>query len=151
MSAPAPGHALPAEIPPTSALARSFPPVTGILMASLGLVVVGGIYMATEFPDRPPLGLPTVLLVAGALLTVVALVLTARVSDFAWRRFRVVFGWALLAYVVQAGMIGYAFVHNGAEGAPLVVLIGMLVVFAVDVPFMIAFTSARYATPPASA
>ena len=141
-------HELPTEIPPTSALARPFPPIAGLLMGSLALIVAGGIYMAAKFSKRPPLALPIALLAGGVVLALVALVLTARVEGFAWSRFKVVFGWTLLAYVVQAGLIGYAFVHNGAEGEPLAVLIGMLVMFALDVPFLVAFTAARYATPP---
>ena len=55
--------------------------------------------------------------------------------------------WALLAYVVIAGMIEYAFVHNQASGAPLLVLSLMLVMFALDVPLSIGFTVARFQEP----
>jgi len=139
------------ETPPTGALARRFPPVAQLVMASLALAIIGAIYMASKFPRRPPLALPTTLVVASALVALVAFVLMARVRDFAWPRFRLVFGWALLAYAVQAGMIEYALVKNDARGAPLAVFTLMLVMFALDVPFLIAFTSARYATPPTPA
>ena len=68
----------------------------------------------------------------------------ARVRDFAWDTFLLVGRWALLAYVIQAGMIEYAFVHNHASGAPLVVVTLMLVMFAITIPTVIAFTVARY-------
>jgi len=136
------------EGPASSALARKFPPIAELVIGSLALVIVGGIYMASKFPRRPPLALPIALLAGSVVLCLVAAGLTARLHDFAWERFRVVFGWALLAYIVQAGMIAYAFVHNNASGAPLVVIALLLVMFALDVPFVIAFTSARYASPP---
>ena len=103
--------------------------------------------MAGHFPRRPPLAVPIALLAAAAALLLLDVVLIARLRDFAWARFMQVLRWALLAYVLQAGMIGYAFVHNHASGNPLVVLIGLLVMFAIDVPVIIAFTVARYQTP----
>ena len=58
-----------------------------------------------------------------------------------------VFRWALLAYVISAGMIGFAFVKDHVRGAPLAVVFVMLVIFALDVPLIIAFTVARYSSP----
>jgi len=139
------------EAPASSALARKFPPIAEFVIGSLALVIVGGIYMASKFPRRPPLALPIALLAGSIVLCLVAAVMTARLHDFAWARFRLVFGWALLAYVFQAGMIEYAFVHNNASGAPLAVITLLLVMFALDVPFVIAFTAARYSSPPAPA
>jgi hypothetical protein len=46
-------------------------------------------------------------------------------------------------------MIEFAFVRNHTRGAPLAVVTGMLVVFALDVPFLIATTVARYEDSPA--
>ena len=62
-----------------------------------------------------------------------------------------VFRWGLLAYVISAGMIGFAFVHDHTRGAPLALVTVMLVIFALDVPLIIAFTVARYSSPPHSA
>jgi hypothetical protein len=73
--------------------------------------------------------------------------LLTRIDDFAWPRFMQVGKWALLAYLVIAGMIEYAFVHNQASGAPLLVLSLMLVMFALDVPLSISFTVARFQEP----
>lgn len=46
--------------------------------------------------------------------------------------------------IVAAGMIEFAFVRNHTRGAPLAVVTGMLVVFGLDVPFLIATTVAPY-------
>jgi hypothetical protein len=44
-------------------------------------------------------------------------------------------------------MIGFAFIKDHVRGAPLAVVFAMLVIFALDVPLIIAFTVARYASP----
>ena len=61
-----------------------------------------------------------------------------------WRRFVEVGRWALLAYAITAGLIEFSFVRNHLSGGPLVVLTLSLVVYAVHVPVLIAFTVARY-------
>jgi hypothetical protein len=123
---------------------RTFPPIVPIAVLSLICVVAGGIILASYVPRRPPLGVPIALLVLSVLFLLAALVLLARIREFAWRRFFQVGGWALLAYVISSGMIEFAFVRNHTRGAPLVVVTAMLVVFALDVPLNIAFTVARY-------
>jgi hypothetical protein len=121
------------------------PPVTQIGMLSLALIVAGGIYLAAHLPQHVTLAPAIVLLTASALLLAGNLAALARVEGFPWARFFAVARWALLAYVVIAGMIEYAFLRDGLSGGPLVVLTLSLVVFAVHVPVLIGFTVARYA------
>ena len=130
-----------------SALSRRFPPVAGLTTVSLGLVVIGGILMASYAPRRPPLGVPVAITAVSAALLLVSGYLTSRLRPFDWDRFFLVFRWALLAYVISAGMIGFAFVKDHVRGAPLAVVLVMLVIFALDVPLIIAFTVARYSSP----
>ena len=85
------------------------------------------------------------LLVLSALLLVGNVVVLLRVPGFARGRFFGVAKWALVAYVITAGMIEYTFLRNGLSGGPLVVLTLSLVVYAVHVPMLIGFTVARYA------
>jgi hypothetical protein len=87
------------------------------------------------------------LLAGSAILFAVSLLLLARDPGFAWPVFLGVARWALLAYLVIAGMIEFAFIHNHAGGAPLLVLSMMLLMFALDVPLSIGFTVARFAQP----
>jgi hypothetical protein len=134
-----------------SAAVRRFPPVAGLAIVSLALVVVGGILMASYVPRRPPLGPPAALAAVAAALLLVSVFLLTRLQDFAWNRFRTVFRWALLAYVISAAMIGFAFVRDHTRGAPLALVLVMLVMFAVDVPLIIGFTVARYSSPPHAA
>ncbi len=124
------------------------PPVAQLAIVSLALVVIGGILMASYVPRRPPLAVPTALTVVSAALLLSGGYLASRLRPFAWDRFFLVFRWALLAYVISAGMIGFAFVRDHTRGAPLAVVLVMLVIFALDVPLIIAFTVARYAAPP---
>ena len=123
---------------------RTLPPVTQLGMASLALIVAGGIYLAAHLPAQVPLTPAVILLSASALLLAVNLALLSRVRDFAWRRFVAVGKWALLAYAITAGLIEFAFLRDGMSGAPLIVLTLSIVVYAVHVPVLIAFTVARY-------
>jgi hypothetical protein len=121
------------------------PPVTQIGMASLALIVAGGIYLSAHLPNKVPLAPAVILLALSALLLAGNLVAIRRIEGFAWGRFVDVAKWALLAYAITAGLIEYAFVRNDLTGGPLVVLTLSLVVYAVHVPMLIGFTVARYA------
>ena len=126
---------------------RRLPPVAELAIVSLALVVVGGILMASYVPRRPPLAAPIALTAVSAALLLSGGYLASRLRPFAWDRFFLVFRWALLAYVISAGMIGFAFIRDHTRGAPLAVVLVMLVIFALDVPLIIAFTVARYTAP----
>jgi hypothetical protein len=126
---------------------RRLPPVTQIGMASLALIVAGGIYLSAHLPKHVPLGPAVALLVLSALLLAGNLFLLTRVEGFAWERFFAVAKWSLLAYAVTAGLILYAFLRDHLSGGPLVVLTLSLVIFAVHVPTLIGFTVARYYDP----
>ena len=123
---------------------RRYPPFTQIGMVSLALIVIGGIYLASHIPQHVPLGLPIALLIASAVLVAVNLALLTRVPGFAWPRFFQVGKWALLAYLFTAGLIEFAFLQNHVKGGPLAILTLSLLVYAVQVPALIAFTVARY-------
>ena len=123
---------------------QKFPKAVETVTVSLAAVVVGGVWFGSHAPRRPPLALPTVLLIIAAALLVAGIVMITRVAGFSWDTFVRVGRWALLAYIIAAGMIEFAFVRNHTRGAPLAVVTGMLVVFALDVPFLIATTVARY-------
>ena len=127
---------------------RRLPPIAQLTVCSLALVVIGGILMASSVPRQPPLAVPAALAAVSALLELTSGFLLSRLEQFAWPRFFLAFRWALLAYVISAGMIGFAFVRDHTRGAPLALVIVMLVIFALDVPVVIAFTVARYSSPP---
>ena len=126
---------------------QRLPPVTQLGMASLALIVAGGIYLASHIPGDVPLAPAVVLLALSALLLAANLIAVLRVRDFNRRRFFSVAKWALLAYAINAGLIEYAFVRNHLSGGPLIVLTLSLAIFAIHVPTLIAFTVARYDSP----
>jgi hypothetical protein len=125
----------------------ALPPVTQIGMASLGLIVAGGIYLSWHLPEHVPLAPAVILLALSALLLVGNLAALSRVRGFAWARFFQVARWAMLAYAVTAGLIEFAFLEDHLNGGPLVVLTLSLLVYAVHVPMLIGFTVARYELP----
>jgi hypothetical protein len=127
---------------------RRLPPIAQLTVCSLALVVIGGILMASYVPRQPPLAVPAALTAVSGVLILTSGFLLSRLEQFAWPRFFLAFRWALLAYVISAGMIGFAFVRDHTRGAPLALVIVMLVIFALDVPVVIAFTVARYSSPP---
>jgi hypothetical protein len=130
----------------TPAAARRLPPVTQIAIATMALIVVGGITMASRLPS-PPLPLLIGLLAAATVLLGANLVLLSRLRDFAWRQFFTVARWTALAYLVMYGMLEFTFIYDKVPGSTLTVLTLMLLVIAIDVPMLFGFTVARYADP----
>lgn len=129
-------------------LERRLPPVAELFVLSVALMLSSGVYLAAHLPHPPPLGPAVVLVAAGATATVVAIALLSRIQPFAWGTFFLVARWALLAYVVIAGLLGFVFVLDHTRGTTLDVLLASLIVFAFDVPAVIAFTVARYEAAP---
>ena len=126
---------------------RRLPPVAELAVTSLALMLAGGVYLAARLPKPPPLGPAVGLLAGGAFLSALAALMLARIRPFAWRTFFLVGKWALAAYVVIAGLLAFVFIFDGTRGAILVVLVLTLLVFAVDVPLIVAFTVARHDHP----
>jgi hypothetical protein len=123
---------------------RRLPPVTEVAIASMALIVIGGIWIASHLPKHVPLAPAVALLAASAALVGVNVVSLLRVPGFNWGAFFLVAKWAGLAYAITAGMLLYVFVKDGTSGGQLVVLTLSLVVYAVHVPLLIGFTVARY-------
>jgi hypothetical protein len=123
---------------------RKVPPVTALWMLSLALIAGGVSYLAAYLPKRAPLGPAAGLLVGAAVVLGAGVVLLARQREFAWGRFRQVAGWTLLAYIVIAGMIEYAFIYDHTHGSVLVVMTLMLLVFTLAPPLLVGFTVARF-------
>lgn len=126
---------------------RPLPPVTQLAMASMALIVAGGIYLSAHLPQHVPLGPAVALLAASALLFLANVISLTRVRDFAWDRFFAVGKWSLLGYLIISGMIEYVFLRNHVRGGTLIVLTLSLAVFALHVPMLVGFTVARYAEP----
>ena len=125
----------------------NYPPFTQVGMASLALIVAGGIYLSSHLPQHVPLAPAIILLVISGGLVAYNLSSLTRVDGFAWPRFFQVARWAGLAYLFTAGMIEYAFLRDHVSGGPLVILTLSLLVYALQVPTLIAFTVARFAGP----
>jgi len=127
-------------------LNKPFPKAVELVSLSLACSMVGGIWLGSHASPKAEhsLTLPTVLLIAGAVLLAVGVLMVTRVKGFAWSTWVRVAKWALLAYVIESSLILYAFIHNQVRGSTLGVVIGLIALFAIDVPFLIATTVARY-------
>jgi hypothetical protein len=79
---------------------------------------------------------------ARVVLAAANLVALRRVRGFTWDRFFLVVRCALLAYLVIAGMLAYVFVVNDIRGGMLLVSSLMLLMYAVGIPVILAFTVA---------
>lgn len=123
---------------------RKLPPVSELAVATLALVVIGGTYIAAHIPDDVPLLLPTVLAVVATVLLAVNLYLTSTLKPFAWRVFRQVFGWSLAGYGVIAALLIFVFVRDDIPGDVMTYLAAMLIIFAINIPLLFAFSVARY-------
>ena len=120
------------------------PPVAAIATVTLGLCAVAAIVIAGDAPHRPPMALVWALIGLAAVLLVANIAAVARKRSFAWGSFFLVGRWSLLAYVVIAGMIEYAFIHDGMPEPQLAAMSTVLALFAVDVPLLLAFSVARH-------
>lgn len=126
---------------------RRLPPVVPLALAALIVVITGGTDLAAYLPRRAPLAPAVAALAVAAALLLAAVAALSRLRDFAWRVFARVGGWTLAAYTVIAGMLEYVFVLDHTPGTLLIVLTLMLVIFAVDIPLLLAFSVARYQPP----
>lgn len=123
---------------------RRLPPVDWLGAAALICVVTGGIWLASVMPGGGSLAPGVVLLCVAAVLIVAAVVLMARIPDFAWGTFRTVAGYGFLAYLVLASVVAFAFVLDDLSGNALLVMVAVLGAFAVVVPLLLGFGVARY-------
>lgn len=122
----------------------TLPPVARLATLTLALVVAGGIIMAAQYGRSPSLVAPVALTIAAGVVLVANVVVLSRIKAFAWDVFFRVFGWALLAYLVFAGILEFVFVYDHTPGRQLALFSAMLALFAVDVPMLLAFSVARY-------
>ena len=120
------------------------PPVMPIAILTLALVVSGGVTVAAQYGRAAHLTVPSVLMGVAAALLVANAVLLARIGEFAWPVFFRVLGWALLAYLVIAGILEYVFVYDHTPARLLTLFSALLLLFAVDVPLMLAYSVARW-------
>ena len=120
------------------------PPIMPVAIATLVFVVAGGIVVAAQYGRRANLTIPTVLLAIAVVLLLANVVQLLRIRQFAWPVFYRVLGWALLAYVVIAGILEFVFVYDHTPARLLVLFSAMLVLFALDVPLMLSYSVARW-------
>jgi len=121
-----------------------------VMLCGVGAIVTAFVaigFLAAYLPRSAPLGPPTGLLVASAVLTVAGIALLTRRPGFAWDVFRSVARWILVLTLIFAAMAEYVFAYDKTRGAPLVVMTIVLVLAAINVPVVIGFSVARHTRP----
>jgi len=136
--------------PPDEIDARQaeLPPVARLAAVTLTLVVAGGIYMAAQIGHPATLVPAVILAIAAGLVLLANLIVLSRIKAFAWNKFFQVFGWALVVYLVIAGILEYVFIFDHTPARQLVLFSVMLAMFAIDVPLLLGFSVARYQPVP---
>ncbi|HEX3460806.1 MAG TPA: hypothetical protein VHT49_07865 [Acidimicrobiales bacterium] len=146
MSVEAQGTGPPAD--EIDARQAELPPVARLATVTLTLVVAGGIYMAAQIGHPATLVPAVILAIAAGLVLLANLMVLSRIKRFAWNKFFQVFGWALVVYLVIAGILEYVFVLDHTPARQLVLFSVMLAMFAIDVPLILGFSVARYQPVP---
>jgi hypothetical protein len=129
---------------------RKLPPVAQLCVLSMAMVIVGGIYLAAHLPRHVSIAPSLGLLIGAGTLLVTNVFIVSRLRPFSWRSFFLVGRWSGLAYLLIAGMLEFIFVFDHTHGATLVVITLSLLVFAIDIPLLLAFSVARYQKSSAS-
>jgi hypothetical protein len=132
------------EVGVTTVYNRQLPPISELATATIAVVVTGGVYLAAYLPRQAPLGPAFAILGSAALLLIGNIVTLSRLQEFAWDKFFLVARWALVGYLIVAGMLEYVFVLDHTRGSILLILTLMLAIFAVNIPLLLAFSVARY-------
>jgi len=120
------------------------PPVTELAIGTMALVIIGGTFIAAHIPRDVPLLLPSILAVVAGALLLLNLILVRGIEQFAWGVFRLVFVWSFAGYGVIAALLVYVFVRGDIPGDVMGFLAAMLVIYALDIPLLFAFSVARY-------
>ena len=118
--------------------------VVPLAVAALASAFVALGVIAAFLPKAVPMAWPASLLVLAALLTVATVLTLSRRRRFAWGLFFTVARWVLVLTGVFAALAVYVFVLDGTPGSTLAVLAAVLVLAAVDVPILVAYSVARY-------
>jgi hypothetical protein len=123
---------------------QKLPPVSELAIATMILVVTGGIYMAGHIPNDVPTLLPTILTAVAALILLANVIMLAQVKHFAWPIFKQVAGWSLVGYGVISGLLLWVFIRDDIPSDVMTLLSASLVIFAVNIPLLFGFSVARY-------
>ena len=123
-------------------------PIAASLIASIVAAFLSVGFLASYLPQTPPLTAPLALLGVAVLLLAAAALSLTRLAAFPWRVFFAVARWVALLTLLFGGMAEYLFIADGTRGAPLAIMTAVLVMAAVDVPLLLAFSVARHQRGP---
>ena len=112
--------------------------IGAIVCAYLGIGIMGA-YLPREVPLAWPIGF----LIASAAFTIAALAFLSQ-RRLAWKLFFTVVRWVSLVNVVYTGMAVFIFVWNDTPGRTVLVMAGVLLLSAINLPVLVAYSVARH-------
>jgi hypothetical protein len=127
-----------------SRTASKLPPIEAIAVASMALILAGGVIFASYLPRQVSMVQIVPFVAAAWGLILVNLGLLSRLKGYAWGTFFRVLRWLLLVYLTEAAMFEFIVVYNHARGRTLVMLTIMLAAFAVNIPLLVSYFVGRY-------
>jgi hypothetical protein len=119
-------------------------PIVTASIASIVFAFLAVGILASYLPRTPPLGWSVGCLAISAVLFVVAVGLIARLHTFAWPLFFRVARWVSVLPAVFAATAIFVFVADGTKGAPLAIMITVLLLASANIPLVVAFSVARH-------
>jgi hypothetical protein len=119
------------------------PPCDLLSVISLSFVIIGGIYMTSYMPEKPPLlGAITLLVVSAAIFLVNSILLVSRLNLIGHVFFKVA-KWIVIVETIISAMLAYVFIYDGVRSTTLVILLMFLVLFALNIPIIVSYTVAK--------
>jgi len=124
---------------------RKAPPCDMVCVGIMALVLATAVYLIGFLPHKPTLVPAWIMLgIAVVLLLAVVILLFSNKDTINFHMFGKVFKWMLLAYVVISGMLGSIVFVNRMPADIVATAVVAMVLFAIDIPLLVAFTVAKY-------
>jgi dolichyl-phosphate-mannose--protein O-mannosyl transferase len=101
-------------------------------------------FLAAYLPQQPPLAIPIALLLLSVVLLIAAVAFMRQLRNFAWALFFSVARWVLVLTLTFAVMAEFVFLYDRTPAGPLAIMTVVLILAAVNVPILMAFSVARH-------
>lgn len=123
---------------------RSRSPIVTASISSIIFAFLAAGVIASYLPQSAPLHWPVAFLIVSAVLWLAAVMLLFRLRRFAWQLFFSVLRWVSILPLTFAATAIFVFVTDGTSGITLAIMVAVLLLAALNIPIVIAFSVARH-------